>query len=286
MLPAPQEKSRLEKVKRFFGWSSDSSPNHDDMQKKCLEIYLSAPRKLICDCELSSAQFNIAQAANVMRRVFLQLYCQKIHHYQTKDWISDQLPKVSKSGCNCMEFRLSTFFQVMVGWLLSLVDELQMKSVNNAEENGRRMASVLAIVDCIHSLVPNPISRTNFELRAIAAVLSMLRLQPNLKDRQHSDLDIVLNLLPEKSKKTTSEALCGLCTHLSSRKDLQEPVWVHVIPLIHFLQKKTKPFNALNPDRIVWENLHLGLKQVKSVTRDKDKRLYPLLAMMLYTWCI
>ena len=170
----------------------------------------------------------------------------------------------------------------MVGWLLSLVDELQVKSVNNAEENGRRMASVLAIVCCIYSLVPNPISWANIELNAVAAVLSMLHLQPNLKDRQHSDLDIVLNLLPEKSRKATSEALCGLCTHLSSRKDLQEPVWVRVIPLIHFLQKKSKPFDSLNPDKIVWENLHLGLKHVKSVTRDKDKRLYPRLHCCYY----
>ena len=93
MLPAL--KSRLEKFKRFIGWSSDSSPNHDDMQKKCLEIYLSAPRKVICDYELSSAQLNIVQVGNVASRLFLQLYRQKIHQYQTKDWISDQLPKVS-----------------------------------------------------------------------------------------------------------------------------------------------------------------------------------------------
>ena len=161
----------------------------------------------------------------------------------------------------------------MVGWLLSLVDELQVKAVSNAEENGRRMASVLAIAFSIHSLVPNPIPRTSFESSAIAAVLSMLHLKPNLKELQHSDLDFVLSLIPETSRKPISDALCGLCTSLSFHKDLREPNWVHVIPLIHFLQKKSKPFDTLNLEKIVWNNPHLGLNHVKSVTSNKDTRL-------------
>ena len=162
----------------------------------------------------------------------------------------------------------------MVEWILTLIDELQMKPVDSAEENGRRMASVLAIISCIYSLIPNPLNLDNFESRVIAAILSMLCLKPNLENRQHPDLDIVLSLLPgEKSRKATSEALCGMCTHLSSHKDLREPDWVYAIPLIHFLQKKSIPFDTLNPDSITWENSHLGLNHVKSITRNKDTRL-------------
>lgn len=160
----------------------------------------------------------------------------------------------------------------MVGWIVSVIDDLQLKSADTVEENGQRMSSVLAIVSSIYSLTPKSWKLDSFETSAIATILSMLCLKPNPEERQHTDLDIVLSLLPEKSRKTTSEALCGLCTHLSSRKDLREPDWVYAIPLIHFLQKKSTPFDTLNPEKITWENPHLGLKHVKSVTRNKDTR--------------
>jgi hypothetical protein len=160
----------------------------------------------------------------------------------------------------------------MVGWILSVIDDLQMKTVDTAEENGQRMSSILAIVSSIYSLTPTSLTLDSFETSAITTILSMLCLKPNPEERQHTDLDIVFNLLPEKSRKTASEALCGLCTHLSSHKDLREPDWIYTIPLIHFLQKKSTPFDTLNPEKIVWENPHLGLKRVKSVTRSKDTR--------------
>ena len=160
----------------------------------------------------------------------------------------------------------------MVEWIISVIDHLLMKLPENAEENGNRVASVLVIVSCMYSLIPHPLRLDMFHTDLIAAILSMLRLKPNLRDKQHTDLDIVFNLLPNKSRKAVSEALCGLCTHLSSHKDLRSPEWVSVIPLIHFLQKKSIPFDTLNPDKIVWENLHLGLKHVKSVASNRNTR--------------
>jgi hypothetical protein len=160
----------------------------------------------------------------------------------------------------------------MAGWILAVIDDLHMKSVDTAEENGQRISSVLAIVSSIYSLTPKSLKLESFETSAIATILSMLYLKPNPEERQCTDLDIVFSLLPEKSRKTISEALCGLCTHLSSHKDLREPDWIYAIPLIHFLQKKSTPFDTLNPEKIVWENPHLGLKHVKSVTRNKGTR--------------
>ena len=159
----------------------------------------------------------------------------------------------------------------MIEWILTLVDELQVKSVDNAEENGRRMASVLAIISCIYSLVP-PLKMDNFESSAIAAILSMLCLKPNLENKQHTDLDTVLSLIPEKSRKAVSEALCGMCKYLALHKDLREPDWIYAVPLIHFLQKKSTPFDALNPEKITWKNTYLDLSHVKSMTRNKNMR--------------
>ena len=92
MIPASQEKSRLGKFLAYFGWSS--SPNHDEMQKKCLDVYLTSHKEIIRDCELSPSQSNIFQAAKGIVHIFRQLYTQKLYQYGTYDWISHQLPKV------------------------------------------------------------------------------------------------------------------------------------------------------------------------------------------------
>ena len=92
MLPSSQDKSRLGKFLAFFGWSS--SPNHDDMQKKCLDVYLTSHKETIRNCELSPAQSNIPQAVNGIVHIFRQLFSQKIYQYMSDDWISNQLPKV------------------------------------------------------------------------------------------------------------------------------------------------------------------------------------------------
>ena len=172
-----------------------------------------------------------------------------------------------------LEIQVIVCVQALVEWILSVIEELQMRPADNSEENGRRMASVLAIVSCIYTLTPRPLSLDRFDSNAIAAILSMLCLKPNLQGRQHTDLNIVLSLLPEKSRKPASEALCGLCIQLSSHKDLRKSEWVQVVPLVHFLQKKSVPFDTLNPDKIVWCNPSLGLKHVKSMTSHKDMRL-------------
>ena len=88
----PQERSRYERLKSFLGFSSTT---HDGMQKKCLEMYLTNHRKMICDGELSPSQLNIPQAANGVVRIFRQLYTQNIcQHFSSYTWISEQLPKV------------------------------------------------------------------------------------------------------------------------------------------------------------------------------------------------
>ena len=159
----------------------------------------------------------------------------------------------------------------MIEWILTLIDELQVKSVDSMEENGKRIASVLAITSCIHSLVP-PLKLDSFESSAIAAILSMLCLKPNLENRQHLDLDIVLSLIPENTWKAVSATLCRLCNHLSSHKDLREPDWIYAVPLIHFLQKKSTPFDTLDLDNIVWRDACLDLSHVKSKTGNKNMR--------------
>ena len=92
VLPTSQEKSRLGKFLAFFGWSGN--PSHDEMQKKCLDVYLTSHKETIRNCELSPSLSNIPQAANGIVHIFRQLFSQKIHQYMSNDWISPQLPKV------------------------------------------------------------------------------------------------------------------------------------------------------------------------------------------------
>ena len=71
-------------------------PNHDSMQKTCLEVYLEDYRKILCGCNLS-LQLNVLEATNRILQIFNQLYCQKIetsYSFQ-RDWKSDSLVEVT-----------------------------------------------------------------------------------------------------------------------------------------------------------------------------------------------
>ena len=88
----------FEGFKRLVG-SSDKKPalqvpNHETMQKKCLDVYLAEHRRVLCGCTLSSDTLNIACATNGIIHIFTQLYSQKITRGRPHDWIAESLALV------------------------------------------------------------------------------------------------------------------------------------------------------------------------------------------------
>ena len=161
-------------------------------------------------------------------------------------------------------------------WLIGIVEELQVAPASTPEENGQRMASVLAVLCCIHSLCQTRagISHDQFSLKFAAECFAMLLLQPNIEKQTCVDLDMVLNLMPlDSTKENVAKALLSYSIYLHEKQDLQQPQWLNLIPLIHFLRKESVPFGLpeMQPDKIKWDSGDDSrINEVKRKTKDKD----------------
>lgn len=156
-------------------------------------------------------------------------------------------------------------------WLLSIVEELQTSPSDVPEENGCRIASVIAVICCFYQLIPNYIRMSDIKLDHIAITLSMLALKPVMERKKCFDFDFVLHLIDPKSKKHITDAIGAFCMHLAHSRALQNPQWLYALPLFHFLRKDSLPFQTaeMNPERMQWGDKSLGLKTVRSKTYDK-----------------
>ena len=101
-----------------------------------------------------------------------------------------------------------------------------------------------------------------------SAMMSMLTLQPDVKQRKCEDFDIVNGYINVGVKKQVVDALLHFCNHLCHTASLNDPLWLYALPLIHFLQGISQPFDVLQlvPDKIKWQNPSLGLNTLRGKT--------------------
>lgn len=159
----------------------------------------------------------------------------------------------------------------MIVWLLEVVKQLQEQETKNAEDNGRRMASIITLVSAFYQLIP-PLSIHSLDTGDIEAILYLLCLWPDPEHSKCADLDVVLSLIPGAQRKAVSDAIIGFCNHLLHQKLLNSPYWLFVVPLVHFLRGTSKPFQKpeLDPQKMVWSDRSLGLNHVRKETNDKQ----------------
>lgn len=157
-------------------------------------------------------------------------------------------------------------------WLLSIVEDLQTRPNNTPEENGRRIASIVAVIFCLDQLIPRYLRIENIKPEHTSKLLSMLALKPVMEDKKCFDFKYVLDLIDPNCRKAVTEAISGFCMHLAHSRTLHNPEWLYAVPLLHFLRKDSFPFQMpeLNPEKMQWGDKNLGLGSVRSKTCDKQ----------------
>lgn len=157
-------------------------------------------------------------------------------------------------------------------WLLSIIEDLQTRPNNVPEENGRRIASTVAVIFCFYQLIPRHLKMEDIELEHTSSFVSMLALKPDMEVKKCYDYDYVVDLIDPKCRKAVAEAISGFCMHLAHHKTLHNPAWLYAVPLLHFLRKDSTPFQGpeLNPEEMEWGDNNLGLGSVRSNTCDKQ----------------
>lgn len=157
-------------------------------------------------------------------------------------------------------------------WLSSIADQLQSIEVHSQEDNGKRMASALAIVVCLDELIPSIFKIESVEFRLMELLFVLLYPRPNCEKYICHDINFVLCLVPQDSRKKVHDALNSFCMELSHKKHLHCPYWLYALPLLHLLRdSRVRPFRKLQCGLkdIPWVDTNLGLGTVRSATVDK-----------------
>jgi len=155
-------------------------------------------------------------------------------------------------------------------WLLSILEDLQTRPNNTPEENGRRIASIVAVIYCFYSLIPRHLKFGSIKLEHTTNLMSMLALKPVLEGKKCFDFHYVFELIDPNCRKVVAEAISGFCMHLAHSRTLHNPEWLYAVPLLHFLRNDSSPFQMpeLNPEKMQWGDKNLGLSSIRSKTYD------------------
>lgn len=158
--------------------------------------------------------------------------------------------------------------------MLSVLRELQSVPSKTAVENGRKIASALCIMLCFDLLIPRKIKMSDMPKGAMSMMMSMMSLQPDVKQRKCDDFCVVNSCIPDAVKKHVISVILSFCNDLSHTSSLSHPFWLYAVPLIHLLQGACQPFDRLqlDPEKIVWSDPHLGLYPVRGKTYSSKLR--------------
>ena len=157
-----------------------------------------------------------------------------------------------------------------MNYLFEIEEELYRTDIKqSAYVNGKRMASALTIICCFFKIVTK-MDAIPFE--HAAALLSMLRLMPDALNQVCVDWELLTELLPGTMKTMAFDAAHGFAVHLSHHKHFNRPEWLYALPVIHFLNGKSEPFQKIEyrPRAIPWGDRIIGLGYVKNFIKDKE----------------
>lgn len=171
---------------------------------------------------------------------------------------------------------LSLNLQVLINWLLEIANCLKLVEVNTSSDNGRKMCSVLVIINVL--FIIRDCSNLALSSSQISFLFSMLRLRPHLDHSQtlkFLDMDFLRSFIPDQHHIEVAETLIHF-TNLALPSGSASPEWIFVLPLIHFFQKKihVHPFDspALTSDTINWTDSSIKLYTSSKNTRAKISR--------------
>ncbi len=159
--------------------------------------------------------------------------------------------------------------QVMVNYLIEIVEILYKTDVRSCIRNGKRIASAVTLLCCFHEIVSKV---ETIPSEHVVALLSMLRLLPDTQNQRCVDWEVVNELLPETIRRKAFDAVHSFIVYLSLKENLSEPAWIFALPIAHFLNGTSRPFQPIeyDPRVIPWGDKVIGLGYVRNLIKDKD----------------
>ncbi len=161
----------------------------------------------------------------------------------------------------------------MIDFLLSIGNQLDGKKIETPLENGRRMLSVITIMCCISRMVSRNIKFSYLlDHSSMSLFLSMLRLWPDQESKRCIDWEYLDKNIPAEFRKKSYHSVQMFINELSHAQPLSKPEWLYAIPVMHFLNAVSEPFQEFefDPKEVPFVDKLIGLGAVKGKTFDRD----------------
>jgi hypothetical protein len=115
---------------------------------------------------------------------------------------------------------------------MEIVYYLSTVTTKSAIDNGRRVTSVLIILDLLNK-ISGDLQRSELpNVSEINVLFSMLMLKPATK---FHDLRVAVNSIPKNYRKHVADVLAQFINEILPSNHLEQSSWVYVVPLIHAL---------------------------------------------------
>ena len=161
----------------------------------------------------------------------------------------------------------------MINFLISIGNQLVERKIETPLENGRKMLSVITIMCCISRMV-SEIIKFNYLLdhHTMSLFLIMLRLWPDQVRKRCIDWEYLDKNIPDEFKKESYDSVRMFINELSHAQPLSKPEWLYAIPVMHFLNGVSKPFQRIefDPKKVPFGDKLITLGAVRRKTYHRD----------------
>ena len=162
---------------------------------------------------------------------------------------------------------------MLKGWIFPIVDIVKNSPVSTAEESGKKVMTAVIIICIIKRLLETKqVFLRDIPVPYAASMLQMLCLSPDLENKKCLDYEFVRSVIPNHYVKYVTEAISELGNYLIAAADIEHVEWFYCLPILHFLNNCTKPFDALDlpVEELVFIDPHLKLGIFYNKVAEKD----------------
>ena len=132
---------------------------------------------------------------------------------------------------------------MLKSWILPIVDIVK----NAAEESGKKVMTAIIIICMIGKLLETKqLFLRDIPVPYVASMLQMLCLRPDLDNKKCLDYEFVRSVIPYHYVKHVTEAISELGNYLIAAADIEHVEWFYCLPILHFLNNCTQPFDTLD----------------------------------------
>ena len=158
-------------------------------------------------------------------------------------------------------------------WIFPIVDIVKNSPVSTAEESGKKVMTAIIIICIVGKLLETKqVHPRVIPVPYAASMLQMLCLSPDLENKKCLDYEFVRSVIPNHYVKYVTEAISELGNYLISVADIEHVEWFYCLPILHFLNNYTKPFDVLDlpVEKLVFSDLFLKLEIFCNTVAEKE----------------